>query len=38
MKESKKAFTEPECEIVELLVVDVITTSGEEDDWWMPEI
>lgn len=38
MKENKKVFCEPECEIIEMLLADVITTSGEEDDWWLPEV
>lgn len=38
MKESKKVFCEPECEILKLLPTDVITSSGEEDDWWLPEV
>ena len=35
MKETKRIFTEPECEVVILNVADVITTS---DDWWLEEI
>lgn len=38
MIDTKKAFTDPTLEIVELHVADVITTSGEGDDWWLPEV
>lgn len=37
MQETKKAFIDPEVEIVELLPNDVVTTSA-EDDWWGPEV
>lgn len=36
---SDKKFVDPELEILKLGVTDVITTStGEEDDWWLPEV
>lgn len=38
MIDTKKAFTDPTFEIVKLLVEDVVTTSGEDDGWWLPEI
>lgn len=36
MNENKKLFVEPECEVVTLAVVDVVTTS-DEPDWGMGE-
>ena len=34
---TKKAFIEPECEIVRFAVADILTTSG-GDDWGMGEM
>lgn len=34
---TKKAFMEPECEIIRFDVEDILTTSG-QDDWMIVEI
>ena len=40
-KETKKRFTEPDCEILRFAIADMITTSTGEttgDDWKLPEL
>lgn len=36
--ETKKIFTEPDCEVLCFSFEDILTTSGEEDNWKLPEL